>query len=178
MALTGKRQVFIEAYLDCLNATEAARRAGYARPKQEGCRLLTFADVAEVVKAGMEARAMPKDEIVARLAEQARGSLADFLKVDETTGLAFVDLRKAGDMTRLIKKLRITKAGIEIELYDAQAALVQLGRVHGLFVDKVAPTTPDGAQPWQPFTADDLARAADEAAKFEQEKLSGSDGAQ
>lgn len=150
MVLTRKQEVFVEAYLDCFNAAEAARRAGYSErtARSIGSENLTKPDIAAAIQAGLAKRSMTRDEVVTRLAEQARGSLADFLKVDETTGLAFVDLRKAGDMTRLIKKLRITKAGIEIELYDAQAALVQLGRAHGLFVDKVAPTTPDGSESW------------------------------
>ncbi len=43
---------------------------------------------------------------------------------------------------------------------------------------KVAPTDPAGERMWQPFTADDFARAVADAVRFEQEKLSGHGGEQ
>ena len=43
--LTYKRKVFVEEYLKCWNGAEAARRAGYAYPRREACRLLTNADI-------------------------------------------------------------------------------------------------------------------------------------
>lgn len=46
MALNRKRRVFIEEYLKCWNATEAARVAGYKHPDRQGSRLLSFPDVA------------------------------------------------------------------------------------------------------------------------------------
>ena len=50
-----------------------------------------------------------------------------------------VDMAKLKDkgLTHLIKKFKHNpKGGIEVEFYDAQSALVHLGKVHGLFIDR------------------------------------------
>lgn len=81
--LTGRQRVFVEAYLDCLNATEAARRAGYAEPNKQGPRLLVNVGIRAALDAGLRERTLPKDEVLARLTAHARGDMADFLRVDE-----------------------------------------------------------------------------------------------
>lgn len=100
---------------------------------------------------------MGKNEVLHRLAEHARGDIGDFLDISQV-GFE-VDLTTAFEagITHLIKKVRmhtvttLSKDGVEtetntveIELYDAQAALVQLGRYHRLFTDKTD-ITHDGA---------------------------------
>lgn len=83
----------------------------------------------------MADHAMPADEVLARLAEQARGTMADFLRTNaDGTPTGF----NLGPETpqHLIKKVSITEKGITLELYDAQAALVQIGKAHGLFTDR------------------------------------------
>ncbi len=51
-ALPPKRRAFVLFYVgeSAGNQTDAARRAGYASPKAEGCRLLTYADVCDAVE--------------------------------------------------------------------------------------------------------------------------------
>jgi phage terminase small subunit len=58
MPLTPKQQRFVEEYLVDLNATQAAIRAGYseATAKQQGSRLLTYADIAEAIEKATEKR--------------------------------------------------------------------------------------------------------------------------
>lgn len=84
-ALTAKQRAFVAAYLDCLNAAEAARRAKYpARSaRQVGQENLTKPDIAEAVRLGMALQAVPAEEVLARLGRIARGSMADFLRIDE-----------------------------------------------------------------------------------------------
>lgn len=82
---------------------------------------------------------MDTDEILVRLADHARGTMADFLNPTlETLNLARAE--QAGKL-HLVKKFSHTitekSENISIELYDAQAALVQLGRAHSLFTDNV-----------------------------------------
>lgn len=84
--LPAKRRVFVQAYIDCLNASEAARRAKYSKPAEEGYRLLRIAQVAEVIRLGMQQKAMPKDEVLARLAMLASASLEDFLTLEAEPG--------------------------------------------------------------------------------------------
>lgn len=75
--LTGKQSVFIEEYLRCWNATEAARVAGYAHPNKDGPENLVKAGIADLIKARIAEKAMSADEVLIRLAEHARGSLED-----------------------------------------------------------------------------------------------------
>jgi len=78
------------------------------------------------------------DRVLALLSAQAEGSMADFLSLDDH-GQPVLDLAKAARNGKLglIRTLRQRAAGWEIELYDAQAAAVQLGRHCRLFTDKM-----------------------------------------
>ena len=133
MALTRKRRVFIEEYLRCWNGAEAARCAGYKFPRRQAFRLLTNVDIKEEIKRRIDELAMQADEVLLRLAEQARGLNKDFFTIDgHIDALAIL----SADKTHLIKKTKQTKYGLEIELYDAQVALEKIGRAHGLFVER------------------------------------------
>ena len=148
MGFTNRQRLFVEEYLTCWNATEAARRAGFAYPNNNAKRLMLNNGVQELIKQRLSEKAMSADEVWTRLAEHARGDIGEFMDIES---MSFdLDLAKAKDknLTHLIKKVKqrtiTTMKGeeetetniIEIELYDAQAALVQLGRKHGLFIDK------------------------------------------
>lgn len=139
MALTAKRQAFVDAYLTTWNASEAARVAGYAAPGQQGHRLLKDVEIADEVQRRVSERAMSADEVLIRLADMARGSMDDFVSFRPGVKLPLLDLEKAHAAGKfgLVKKLKYTADGaVEFELYDAQAALVQLGKAHKLFTDK------------------------------------------
>lgn len=43
--MNDRQKAFADYYVECGNATEAARRAGYKHPKQQGSRLLTNVDL-------------------------------------------------------------------------------------------------------------------------------------
>lgn len=140
MALTNKQQAFIDEYLKCWNATEAAIRAGYSEKTAYsiGHENLNKPDIAEEIQRRVSERAMSADEVLIRLAEQARGATEEFIVV--RAGLPFFDwerLQAAGKL-HLVKKLKYSSDGRpEVEFYDAQAALVHLGRAHSLFTDNV-----------------------------------------
>ncbi len=142
MALTNKRRVFIEEYLKCWNASEAARRAGYAH-RQQGPLLLSN----NVIKAEIEKRiaelAMSADEVVSRLGEHARGEWSEYL--DEFGSLKIKDLIADGK-GHLIKGIKQTQWGRLVEFYDSQAALVHLGKTHGVFIDRKEISGPGGTQ--------------------------------
>jgi phage terminase small subunit len=137
--LTTKQRVFVEEYLTCWNASEAARRAGYAAPHNiQGPRLLSNVSIQTEIQRRLAEKAMSADEALARLAEHARGSMGDFLKINEEDGSAQLDLLQARDKLHLIKKYSIDDKGkVTIELYDAQSALALIGKRHGLFVDRM-----------------------------------------
>ncbi|MBU1748715.1 MAG: terminase small subunit [Chloroflexi bacterium] len=139
--LTTKQRLFVEEYLACgFNATEAARRAGYkgndATLAAVGYENLRKPHIAARIKRRIAESAMTADEVMFRLAEQARASLADCINVDDETGTWTMDLAKAQHQGKLhlIKRLWVDASGNRrIELHDQQAALQLLGRHHGLF---------------------------------------------
>lgn len=140
--LTAQQRRFVAAYLDCLNASEAARRAGYkTKANVQGARLLAYASIQAAVAAGTARYAMPASEVLARLAAIARGSLADVLRLPAPTtvgsdwALDLVKARETGAI-HLIKKLKATKYGDEVELHDPVPALTLIGKQHGLFKEQ------------------------------------------
>lgn len=131
--LTTKQQAFVEAYLVCgFNATEAARRAGYSERTAYsiGWENLRKPEIAAAIQQGLADRAMPADEVLARIAEQARGTMDDFL--DDAGNIDLSRARERGKL-HLVKTRSVTKEGERIELYSAQSALDLLAKHHGLF---------------------------------------------
>jgi phage terminase small subunit len=156
--LTAKQALFVEHYLDCLNASEAARRAGYSERTAYsiGWENLRKPEIATAIQAGLAERAMSADEVLVRLADMARSTADDFLTIVEEIVMVgdmpkldedgepikrrypVLDLPKARDRGRLhlIRKFSYTNNGPAIELHDAQAALNTLAKHHGLLVER------------------------------------------
>lgn len=150
--LTNKQRLFVELYLTLWNGTEAARQAGYSEhtANEQASRLLANVSVKAAVEERLAEKKATADEVLARLTSHSRGNMDDFIG-----GLDRIDLdqaRKRGVMP-LIKKLKqrtttISKSQgedietheVEIELYDAQAATVQLGRALGVFAADQGPS--------------------------------------
>ncbi len=93
----------------------------------------------------MAAFRLSADAVLFGLEEHAQGSLGDFISFDKQ-GKPKIDLKQASErgQLHLLKKIKITeKHGntteytTEIEMYDAQAAKIALGRHHRLFADKL-----------------------------------------
>jgi len=150
--LNNKQEAFVEAYLQTWNATRAAKMAGYAEGSASvtASRLLANDKVASRVRERMAAVAMETNEVLARLASHARGDIGEL--VDPAT--MTLDLKKAVNegSTNLIKKIKQTTIIgddkqteiFEFEMYDAQAALVQIGKQLGLFTTRLEHTGKDG----------------------------------
>lgn len=144
MALTNRQRVFVEEYLQCWNATEAATRAGYS-PKtaqEQSSRLLSKVIVKRQIERRIGELKATTDEVLLRLASHSRGNMDDFL---DGRHLSLEQARERGKM-HLIKKYKITSRTdddahvwetAEIELYDAQAATVQLAKILGQFVERI-----------------------------------------
>lgn len=132
--------MFLEYYLGESNgnATDAARRAGYAEPDVQGPRLLGNVGIETAINARLDEAALKTNEILARLADQATASIDEFLTIGKD-GDYRLDLKKARERGKLhlVKSLKPNKYGIGIELHDAQAALVHLGKYRKLFTEKV-----------------------------------------
>src|SRR5687767_168552 len=83
MALSEKQQQFVIEYVQCWNASEAARRAGYSERTagQQGYRLLKDSAVQTLIKEVLRANLMSAEEALARLADQARFDLGPYIVV-------------------------------------------------------------------------------------------------
>ena len=154
--LTNKQRLFVDAYLETWNATESARRAGYKGNDNTlaavGKENLSKPQIAKLISARLSASAMTADEVIKRLAEQARVNIAEAVKEEKlilTTskgdvieipsfGLNWEWIKENG---HLVKSITATRSGPKIELYDAQNALQLLGKAHGLFTERVDMTT-------------------------------------
>ena len=149
MSLTTKQQLFVEHYLVCWNASEAVRRMGYTgkRPNRAGEDYLSKPDIQAAIQERLAALKMSADEVLARLTEHARGSIAPFMRRSPDGDLHGFDLGDDSPL-HLIHKVSLTKRTVKdfteekitLELYDAQAALALLGKHHGLFIDRTETT--------------------------------------
>lgn len=80
---TDKQRIWLNEYLQCLNATEAARRAGYKHAKQMGSENLSKPVLRQEIDRRLEAKTMSGKEVLARLDEQARADIGIFFKIVE-----------------------------------------------------------------------------------------------
>jgi phage terminase small subunit len=118
--LSTKRKAFIAAYLGDArgNATEAARIAGYAKPKQEGSRLLSNADIAAQVSQHVAEKFATADDVLKELAD-----------------VAFADWRDFVDVLAYDREGRPLK--VKMDLTNKVKALELLGKHHQLFADRI-----------------------------------------
>lgn len=152
--LTAKQQRFVDEYLKDLNATQAAKRAGYSAKtaQEQGSRLLSNVMVAAVVAQGQKKLAdkagVTAEKIVAELAKLGFSNMSDYLSVN-SEGSPYVDLsaldhdkwaavgevtvdhinKRDGEETRTVER-------VKFKLADKRAALVDLGKHLGMFVDR------------------------------------------
>ncbi len=133
MTLSNKRRVFVEEYLKCWNATEAARRANYRHPSVKGCQLRKVKEIDDEIQHRLKEKQLSADEVMTRLGEIARAEYSAYITLQGAVNLpALIDAGKA----HLIKGIKETKWGTEIIFYDGQKALTDIGRYHGLFKDR------------------------------------------
>ncbi len=149
--LTQRQQVFVERYLICWNASEAARQAGYtAKPNMAGPRLMAKDSIKARIAERMKELAMEADEVVKRLSDIARGDIGNYLEITRLGSR--IDLHKAQEagLTHLIQKVKdrttissrdgedIEIHETEIEPYSALDALKTLAKIRGLMKDEVS----------------------------------------
>lgn len=152
--LTTRQELFVEYYLQCWNGTKAAKLAGYSEKsaRETASELLAKPNIQSRVRARMAEVAMDSNEVLARLADHARGTMEDFLDPATVT----IDLKQAADAGKLhlLKEVEYTirrdgkddseTETVRFKLHDAQAALVHIGKHLGLFKEKVELTGKDG----------------------------------
>lgn len=154
MAISAKQQVFIDEYLITLNASEAARRAGYnGKSNVIGPRLLADVSIQAHVAERLKEKHLNADSVLARVSELANSDIVTFADVRRISDLK--DEKYKGK-THVIKKFKskITTdmlgrkiEEVELELYGADGSLDKMMRYHGLYNDKVDITWRDKLPP-------------------------------
>lgn len=154
-SLTGKQQRFVQEYLIDLNATQAAVRAGYSEKTAGaiGAENLRKPQIQGAIEAQQRLIAgqlgVTQEKIVAELAKIGFANMKNYMRAgtngdpyldfsaltdDQTAALAEVTVddyvEGRGEDARQVKR-------VKFKLYDKRAALVDLGRHLGLFIDKV-----------------------------------------
>lgn len=156
--LTNKQRLFIDYYLQSFNASDAAKKAGYSDKTAYsiGSRLLKDVEVSAEIQEKLAEVHMSAEEALKLTADIARGDIAQLMDV---SSMGFnLDMRKAQELglTGLIKKVKqkvtthIAKSEsdedrevveLEVELYDKQAAIRDILKIHGKFIDRTDVTS-------------------------------------
>jgi len=154
--LTARQANFVNEYLIWFNATKAAKLAGYTGNNNTlavtGYELLRNPKISEAISRRLSESAMSADEVLMRQAEIARSDIGEFLEQTEDgeVSIRLTDAKtKAPKRTHLIKRITQrkvvrtmkdmteTETTLTLELHDAQAAQVQLGKHHKLWTDRI-----------------------------------------
>lgn len=157
--ISKKHRAFIDEYFrtgpNRFNATAAYQavypKSSYRAARANAARLIADDNITAEIERRMAELHMSADEALSLLADQARGDLGEFMDIT-SVGYNLDLLNEDGTRknTRLIKKIKqrttifqaksesaedreVTET--EIELYDAQAAIDKILRVHGKYKD-------------------------------------------
>jgi phage terminase small subunit len=177
MALNNRQTLFVNEYLKTFNATKAALAAGYSEKTahSQGWENLRKPEISEAISQRLSESAMTADEVLMRLADQARGTIEPFLRQREDDENITIDLttERAKKNIHLIKKIsqkRVIRTRgddseedettLTIELHDPQAALTTLAKKHGLLTDKIESIIGNFDIDYSKLTVDQLSRIA------------------
>lgn len=145
-----KHRLFIDEYFkQNLNGTKAYQTVygcTYDAARANAPKLLAIACISEEIEYRLKQSAMSADEVLSRLAEQARGDIGDFLTFSSGVKLPVIDLEKAKKEGKLhlIKKLKYGDNNrVDFELHDSQSALVHLSKILGLLADRLEISGPN-----------------------------------
>lgn len=135
--LTPKQERFVDEYMVDLNATAAARRAGYKDPNI-GRQLITKDNVSAAIQKRREELQgkleITQEKVLQELAAIAFANGTDFVTVTQAGLLAVKatsDVPK--DKLPAIAGIKYNQLGIEIKLHDKVRALELLGKHLGVF---------------------------------------------
>ncbi|KPV52209.1 hypothetical protein SE17_16870, partial [Kouleothrix aurantiaca] len=128
-----------------------------------GAENLTKPDIQAAIAARLSELKMGADEVLSRLTEHARGSLAPFLRISGDGELTGFDFSGDDKPLHLLKKASVTRrtfkdideTTVTLELYDGQAALTLLGKHHKLFTDNIAHSGQLAVKTYQTVSPDD-----------------------
>lgn len=154
--LTSRQAAFVEQYLICLNAGEAAKRAGYSQ-KNANCiasrtlkepnvlAAITRAMAARSVRTGITADRVLKETELLAFSDISHYDIDDDGTVTRTTTAPPHALRAISTIKRrVIRRGKDLIREVEVRLWDKPGPLKLAGRHVGLFPDRVEITGADG----------------------------------
>jgi phage terminase small subunit len=147
--LTNKERIFCLEYVKHFNGTRAAIAAGYSKKSAhyQATEILARPRVKKELEQLLAEHAMTAVEVLARLSDIARVHFANLIELHEVPVLD-KDGKHVGNVQRiqvkpdaiekygyLIRSIKNTEHGIQIEVYDPLRALELIGKAIGLFRD-------------------------------------------
>jgi|LDZU01.1.fsa_nt_gi PBSX family phage terminase large subunit len=151
MGFTKKQRLFVEYYLQCWNATEAALKAGYSERSAGsiGGENLKKPEIAAEIQRRIDEIAMSADEVIQAIGEIGRASIEDLMDIDAVGRLSF-NFKRAQERGKLhlIKSIVPTAYGMKVELHDRMKALELMGKHHQLFLEKPDNTRQGDVEPF------------------------------
>ena len=147
---TGKRKVFIDEYVKCLDKSKAARRAGYAYPGQEGHRLLKIAEIRDEVNRIITENTISPEEVLQQLTRMATFDMEDIFDFPGNAPIFNADKAMENGAMHIIEGFKITDKEMTIKLPSKQKALELMAKYHGLLADTLRVET------WQDRAVEDI----------------------
>lgn len=141
--LTEKQARFVAEYLVDLNATEAAKRAGYSEKTAYsiGFENLRKPEIQEAIHEAMAVRAqrteITQDRVLRELAAIGFSKTTDFVKIDEKGRVILTSTDALNEeQQRTVASIKEGKYGVELRIHDKLGALHLLGQHLGMFTGK------------------------------------------
>ena len=140
--LTGKQQNFVNEYLIDLNATAAAKRAGYSGKAAHdiGSANLRKPEVAAAIakrrQRMIEKLEVTQEMIVGELAKLTFSNIGDYLRID-ADGAPYLDFSE-------LTEAQTAALDTRFQLADKHQALLTLAKILGFMPTRVTVSAPDG----------------------------------
>ena len=146
--LTARQTRFVEEYLIDLNATAAAKRAGYSEKSAYslGQRLLKHPGVAEAVDAAIQERTerlgLQADDVVLELRRIAFSDIIDYMEWDSST----VRVKKSHEIPTEARRAiagmtRSANGSVQVKLHGKVRALEMLAKHLGMYEIRREPSS-------------------------------------
>ena len=139
MAFTPKQRRFVQEYLVDLNATAAAKRAGYSEKTaySMGQRLLKNVEIQAAIQKRrgelQDKLEITQERVIAELAKVAFANGTMYAKVTGGNVVLIETDRLTEDQRAAVSGIKEGKFGIEVSTYDKVKALELLGKYLGAF---------------------------------------------
>lgn len=140
--LTAKQKAFCKEYLIDLNATAAAKRAGYSEKtaNEQSAQLMAMPHIKAIIDYELEARAkrteITADRVLQELAKLAFVDPRNLFELDKRGNVKFKPSSELSDAdAACIAGVTQNLTGTNIKLHDKIAALEKLGKHLKLFTD-------------------------------------------